>query len=1126
MENSIQHSIQELADDLKRFNRNDVLVNFSDKEVFEVPIETTELVLKAEGELLQTFKKSQNIFRESGTSVFCLSKGILNWEWNGTTCVTPIFLCPASIKMDKVKKKFQISWANEEALLNPFLAFYFLKEFEFVWPEFNFSEPNWEDLQTVLSERGFNFQIENKNHFGNFHHHRFAILRELESLSTTNDLSPVLLSVFNHKSEITTTDFAFIPANLFPADNDQLHVFEQFSEDNLVVHGPPGTGKSQVLGNVLGKSLAMNFRALVVSEKRVALEVLKQKLESVGLHHFVFLQDGTTNAQNLLNHLKNTWQFLEAFVAKKEVKIAVAQLKKDGLQFKLDILSNTSLIGGVSYLTFQELAKHKKLEQIPYTSVAPSITEFLENKVELASLFSKKVNEVCTVIPRKLIQDESIFQLDTKINQLEKQWKSLSRNFEINTPLELQIAMKKASFAQLLSNEILQDYFKVFKPNSSEKKKFQSLSKKYFVLQKELEIAKSKDDHWKKTPSFSETEALINAKDTGSFFEKRKRNKLLKSYLKIDLISAETALQNHLDFLKTEANFREIEKKFTEIGVRNEAEIDWIKNLSKKLTLENYQIWAETDTKTNQLLADQNNELYNFYQNARTYFHLEENDSFERVFKLIRSSFSAFLAHRQSLLKMSASAYNLAGKSGSIQEMESLTLKSNWIRFVEQFPSFLDFDLEQIGISLEEIVDAESSESEALVQHIFAQQKQKFDALSDLLQIPSRKLTVEQKDKKTQLRKGRSLLVKEFGKTRSHPTIRELLESEAKEWIYTLLPIWMVNPAQVGDFFPLETELFDLALFDEATQIPLGSAIGSLQRARRALVLGDEHQMSPSSFFKAGDSEPIDLLHQTRFNWSKVMLKHHYRSEHPELIAFSNLHFYDNELIAYPNSVVDDEPASIHFVENGLYAEQENKMEAKSVAACISKALKKEDSLGIVAFSEKQLKCILSELSNAERQLLDEKIDLNQAFCRALENVQGEECHHLIISLGYGPDAEGKLNLNFGPLNRKSGRRRLNVLLSRAKRKIDFFTSIKAKDLSLSDNDSLNLLRQFFQQAESISNKKTIQFPMGLQIKSHKKNEQFTEVQFDNLLNTVTEANELLTLYRVLNQRGWKINFS
>lgn len=1126
MSKTVKNNIQELADELKTFNRNDVLVNFTDKETLDIAEGQSTVIVTNEGEISSTYKKAQAVFRESGTSVFCISKGLLKWEWNGAMCETPILLIPAQIRLDKIKNSFTLAWDSEEGFLNPFLRFYFEKEFDFSWPSLNFDAPNWEELNDYLKQKGFAFSIERNVHFGNFHHHRFSILRELEMLVQTDQYSSVLQHIFNVKEDKPAIVLPEERRNLFPADTNQLAVFDALLNEDLVVHGPPGTGKSQVLSNILGKNLIGNIKTLVVSEKRVALEVLQQKMESLGLHRFLFLQGENSSSQFLLDQLQATWQFLESYSGENKADAQLSAMKLDNLQFKLNVLSEPERIGGVSYSQFLELTKSEKLEGVRFSSHVPLISEWLSHKNTIEKLLKENIQLLSSVIPQHVLRSDSLQQLDEKVKQMEADWLKLNQTISFSTKGELNVALHRAVIAQLMTNEIHQDYYGVLNPNGTEKKKFIRWSKKYFVLKKEVENLEEKNDHWKIRPSLDETHQLLTEIKSKDFFQKRKAKKYFEKVLKSAFVPIEKALQDNLLFHEKQADFREIEKKLTEIGVHSETEIHWIKSLFVKLTSEDWTLWKNSSREENKALADSNAALNQFYQNSRTYLKLSDDIDLASVFFEFTHRFSTILRHQKILAEFSLPLYTLLGEISSVEELEQIILKGNWVQFVAQFPSFNEFELNQLAENLDEIIADEEKEFRAFSEAIMANQKTKFDEQNILLQTPARKLNEVEKSRKVTLRKGRSLLVKEFGKSRSHPTIRELLQSDAREWVYTLLPIWMVNSAQVGDFFPLEEELFDMALFDEATQIPLSNALGSLHRSKRALILGDEHQMSPTSYFKAGDSEPIDLLHQARFNWPKIMLKHHYRSQHAELIAFSNQHFYKNELIAYPSANRSENPVEIHFVPNGEYVDQINITEAKAIAKQISFALvDSSQTIGIVAFSEKQLKCIWKELSTKDQQKLDQLLEENKAFFRALENVQGEECDHLLVSMGYGKNEEGKLNLNFGPLNRKSGARRLNVLLSRAKQKLDFFTSLQANDLAISDNDSLNLLRQFLQSTYANKTEVEIQFPLNLNVKHLEKTGRKTAIQFDNLLETLTESRELLTFYRVLQQRGWVLKF-
>lgn len=1124
---TVSHSILELVNELKSFNRNDILVNFSGNETIEIPDDQQQLIIPADTALNKSFKRAQAVFRESGTSVFCVSKGILHWNWKGTACETPIFLFPCQLTFDKIKGLYTLQWDHEDGFINPFLVFYFEREFDFLWPEINPAAPLWENLNEYLRQKGFDVLAVNRSHYGNFHHHRFSVLRELEQLYVEPEFSGVLRHLFQANEDTKTERIELDPRNLFPTDNNQLEVFASVSKQNLVVHGPPGTGKSQVLSNLVGKHLIGRKRTLVVSEKRVALEVIRQKLEQMNLHHFLFLQAENTSAQTLLNQLKNTWQFLESFKPHVNQDIVLSKLKLDQLQFRLNVLSNPEQLGGISYTEFQKLKGDLDFDLIPYSSNAPTIKAWLNCKNSVQKLYAQNIHQLCAYLPQHTLHDSTAFELDSKVKNLEESWTNLQQHFAINSKNDLTTFLHRAIVAQLMINEIHQDYFKTLDPNGSDRKKFDRLSKKYFVLKKELEIMQDEQDFWLQRPSYTETEQLILHGNQTGFFAKRKFKKHLRSIIKHPFIPIEKALAENLVYQQKRHDFREIEKKLTEIGVKTETEIHWIKSLNRQLNSENYAHWRASTFEENKKLADANHQLNTFQHALNTYLKLTDDTSFRSVFDHFQTGFAQFLTYRKELVELDRGLYHLIGEQKDWTQLEKQILKSNWVRFLEQFPSFDSFELNQIIDQLDEIVALQEREAIEFSQTIIAQQKERFDTLSNFLQTPTRQLSAADKVRKNSLRKGRTLLIKEFGKTRNHPTIRELLQSDASEWIYTLLPIWLVNSAQVGDYFPLEKDLFDFVLFDEATQIPLSHALGSLQRAKRAVVLGDEHQMAPSHFFKAGDAEPLDLLHQARYSWPTIMLKHHYRSEHPELISFSNRHFYNNQLLAYPHAQKSTNPIQLHIVEKGRYVNQVNKTEAQHLAKKIREVLIQEQTtVGIVAFSEKQLKCIWQQLSDQDQKTIDERIAKNTLFFRTLENVQGEECDHLLISFGYGKNEDDKLHLNFGPLNRKSGARRLNVLFSRAKKKIDFFTSLHSHDLDLSDNDSVNLLRQFLQFSEKHASEQTYIFPLNLEIEKLGKGGDRREIQFKNTLDVLSDANEFLTLYRVLTARGWQLKLA
>jgi superfamily I DNA and/or RNA helicase len=159
-------------------------------------------------------------------------------------------------------------------------------------------------------------------------------------------------------------------------------------------------------------------------------------------------------------------------------------------------------------------------------------------------------------------------------------------------------------------------------------------------------------------------------------------------------------------------------------------------------------------------------------------------------------------------------------------------------------------------------------------------------------------------------------------------------------------------------------------------------------------------------------------------------------------------------------------------------------------------------------------------LSPKTLQILEDRIENDTAFFKALENVQGEECDHLIISFAYAYSEENEFHMRFGPMNSKNGSKRLNVLLTRARKKIDFFSSVKSSDFKLSSNESINLLRQFLHQIEHDSHLIQTAFPLGL-MPTIKDN----QLSFERIQENIQDAEELITLVGVLENRGWGIEF-
>lgn len=298
-------------------------------------------------------------------------------------------------------------------------------------------------------------------------------------------------------------------------------------------------------------------------------------------------------------------------------------------------------------------------------------------------------------------------------------------------------------------------------------------------------------------------------------------------------------------------------------------------------------------------------------------------------------------------------------------------------------------------------------------------------------------------------------------------SIRKLFD-QLPSLLPRLCPCMLMSPLSVAQYIDMTSEKFDLVVFDEASQIPTSEAVGAMARGKAIIVVGDPKQMPPTSFFAsnqiAEEDTYLDDMESVlddciALSLPSRYLSWHYRSKHESLIAFSNTNYYESRLSTFPSP--DNQISKVQLIPvNGVYDKahtRTNKKEAEAIIAEVARRLScpilRQRSIGVIAFSQAQQSLIedkLMELFSAQPDL--ETIVSQQAepvFVKNLENVQGDERDVILFSIGYGPDASGKVSMNFGPLNNQGGERRLNVAVSRARYEMLVYTSLSAEQIDL-----------------------------------------------------------------------------
>ncbi|MFA5545799.1 MAG: DUF4011 domain-containing protein [Sphaerochaetaceae bacterium] len=342
-----------------------------------------------------------------------------------------------------------------------------------------------------------------------------------------------------------------------------------------------------------------------------------------------------------------------------------------------------------------------------------------------------------------------------------------------------------------------------------------------------------------------------------------------------------------------------------------------------------------------------------------------------------------------------------------------------------------------------------------------------------------------------------AIIKKESMKKRKFMSIRRLL-NEIPTLILDMKPCFLMSPLAVSQYLRPEFYKFDTVIFDEASQIKTHDAISSILRGKQVIIVGDTKQLPPTSFFETSDSEDefdtIDddeeedlnetyesVLQEASLLMPSLTLRWHYRSKFEHLIMFSNSEFYQNKLITFPSQTYSEKHAGVEhvYVPDGIYdrgKSRRNLKEAEKAVDLIFEHFKNfpNRSLGIVTCSQSQQHCIEDTLEKRREDYPDfEQFFLESVeepfFIKNIETVQGDERDTIFFCVGYGPSTlGGTVPMNFGPINRIGGEKRLNVAITRARENLRVVSSFHAVNINSSNSTSVGAkkLLAFLQYAE------------------------------------------------------------
>ena len=1086
--------------DLSRFNSSDLLVNIHAKHALPFEKETEELRPEAS----KLIKAAHQKEREEGIFPLCLSEGILFLQEAEHQQQIPIFLHLLNPKINPVLN--QVSWniTVDEWIMNPYL----LHVLSFEETEFTALEKK--EICELLTSKGYDLDASIR-YIGNFHPYRHTLLKEVIELKKESDLSHFDF-LYQGAQRVEEPANKSLSPLLFEADQTQFQAIKRAELQHLVIQGPPGTGKSQVIGNLIGRFLEEKKQVLLCSQKRQALEVIGSKLADCGLGELMLMRNSQDGIKTSIQSLAKSWEAIEKPIDSMEQDFS-STIRLNWLQGQLDLYHKDGLIGKMSPKDFITATRIGEKKNVAFHAGMPSYSEWLTYK------------PIISTIPDSVLQTLSMLKGNLNLeNTFETRLKTLKHiqselthlQWQHLTYTEILEQSQVAQTVHLFSNDTAQRCLPWMKHRS----KINRLIKKLELAETQLQQKEHALTSWKKLPSIALLSGLRKELSKGGLFKKFnqlriKRNWLTDSTADLGILIELTEIYHSLLDERLNAQMELISLGLTDIRTDITAYMTFNALYDGNL-YEQYQALSKQERSFY-------NTNYSMIQGIaqaikQQFARNSEAPVYGNVAHLL-TNFHCCITHLKAWDQVPASITAPLNEFETLGAYEEAVIASDWNRFIAQFPGMKEFLTLSIADELARIKANRKNTQERIVHQILVDRKNTFDAYHRLMASPNGKLTAREKTLKNELIIGKRILSRLFSRKRNFPSLRTIMESEASHWISLLKPIWLSSPVQIAMDLPLIKNRFDVAIIDEASQLLLSHSLGAIYRSKQLIVAGDSMQMAPSAFFQRGTSNALTLLDQAAFNLPQSPLKFHYRSQHEGLIQFSNQHFYNNELIVLPSYPSYQAITSIYLPGNH-YKNGINIIEAQAAKNLLIEKLRLKDArIGLVAFSEKQLKAIISLCTTSERLAMEVALESDALFLKTAEQVQGDECDEIIISFGYGYHEDGGFDLRFGPLTQDGGDKRLNVLFSRAKRKIHFIHSVRAEDFPISENPAIHVLKQWFsyvENAKSASDSLRILNVLDNQIDG-------CEIRIQRWIDLSPNLFDLITYEAILSARGWII---
>ena len=998
------------------------------------------------------YRGYKSSLEENGANTLYVALGLLKWyeeEDKSNAHYAPLIMVPIQIVRRSLALGYKISKReDDESLFNISIAEKLKAEFDIRIEGLDGELPkddNGVDINSIFATVRDaiavkpSWQVLESAYIGLFSFTQFVMWNDLKKRADVlldNNIVRSLVNGNYEKEEVEPVERSSVDDTAalmpLPADASQLEAINSaYDGESFVLHGPPGTGKSQTITSMIANCLYSGKTVLFAAEKKAALEVVYNRLSKLGLAPFCLeLHSNKAKKSDVLSQLETVSKLKEKYspeeFERKRKELSEKKASIDGYVKELHAERDCG------YSLFELISIYESSKDAPdiapfgatvMPTIKASILEKIKTEMEELSFVGKEYKaQGAQRLSFVKGQDYSMTMKDivpSKANEYKEallELKRVSSGRSLEEIVKECEQYKEGQETAEKRDQILLSWDKDFLGEDARAliKEYKEAEGKWALFKtlsvnsvyKKIAVYDLKKD--KKASLLSELENLREYKERASLHPIVEDSTLSDSYSKALSVRSELASLVGLDDIKS-----------VDTEIEN---TDLLISASSLL-----KIRMQYNKEASELLSLGANNLVEAYDNG----DINEGN-------MIASLEKAF--SRQKIMQIVDGVPLLSEFSGNM--------------FEGRVKIFKDLSEEFIELTRKEIYFKLASK------------------------IPDFSLDMTQSSELVKLKKAIS------GNARGI-SLRKLF-SDIPNILQLLCPCMLMSPMSVAQYLELSDFRFDTVIFDEASQLPTCKAVGVLARGKNAIVVGDPKQMPPTSFFMSEyvDEENIEnedlesiLDDCLAVNMPSKYLRWHYRSRHESLIDFSNKAFYENRLYTFPSA--NDLQSKVTLVHvDGVFDRgntRTNQKEAEAVIEEIVRRFKdpvlKKQSIGVVTFNINQQNRI-DDLLQEECKKVEGLESWAYAseepiFIKNLENVQGDERDVILFSVGYGKDEEGNVYMNFGPLNLEVGWRRLNVAVTRSRCEMKVFSTLSPEQIRITSSTSrgVQAMRRFLEYA-------------------------------------------------------------